>query len=749
MMTGKRRWTIFTVLLVLSLICVVSVLRLGAANPASGTIMPASAPLSWNGTAAGGVSGTGEATCVEGTSCDTFTLTVSGTPADWAGKRIAVALSWVLLASDYDLYVHKCPEGVTTVAACNAGPLIDSSTGFANTSEQAAISPTDLDADGTTVFTAHVVYSSAASGDQYRGTVTAVADEGGGTPPPPPARSTEWNIVYHGTCCEGNLSAAGDNTYVLLPVLVQGNIIKRSADGGKTWTQVYPPVGASVPFGIEGDMQAFGDDVIYFGTELATAVVAHSDDAGKSFTVTQDPVISPGNDQAWAYLGPLAKMNPTPLPTDEPYVLAGWFRIGSIVAFSFDGGLTFPVQTPLVGNNGSGPEHVACHANSTTPPATAPADSRIANALFARQKAGRHGAWGTDRKFYWSETVEGTLYVCQTADFGVNWSGVRHPVAPGPGKDFVVTHSAFDNNGTLYVTHGNKLYVSFNQGKTFAFVHTLPRYGDAKRSDTGADLYFAVDNGTIHIGLLEDAGEGRGRVYYLRGTGVDTAQPIWDEELVDEIGNIVVDGQGTPVRQDFMQIVLNGNGIPTLSYTTPDVPGPPVQQRDVTTASRNTPMPPPAGPALPARLQNISTRARVQTDDNVLIGGFIINGSAPKKVIVRGIGPSLQASGAPFPGRLEDPVLELYQQGNATPIATNDNWRENEADVVATGLQPTNDSEAAIVRTLSPGAYTAIVSGQNRSSGVALAEVYEVGGTEEAKLLNLSTRGFVEAGDNA
>ena len=259
----------------------------------------------------------------------------------------------------------------------------------------------------------------------------------------------------------------------------------------------------------------------------------------------------------------------------------------------------------------------------------------------------------------------------------------------------------------------------------------MPRYGNAGRTDPGADQYFVVDQGTIHIALMEDAGEGHGNVYYLRGTGVDTAKPIWQEELVDVVGS---------VRLDFIQIVLNGNNIPTISYTTPDEG---TVSREVTTASRNTPL---AG--LPGRLQNISTRARVQTDDNVLIGGFIINGATPKKVILRGIGPSLQANGAPFPGRLEDPVIELYQQGNSEPIATNDNWRDNEADVTATGLQPTNDFESAIVRTLSPGAYTAIVRGQNRSSGVGLAEVYEIAGSEEAKLLNLSTRGFVETGDN-
>jgi dockerin type I repeat protein len=325
-------------------------------------------------------------------------------------------------------------------------------------------------------------------------------------------------------------------------------------------------------------MQAFGDDVIFFGTELADAITAHSDDKGETFTVVQNPLASAGNDQAWSYLGPFGDMRPGgPLPTDEPYVLAGWMRIGASAVFSFDGGLTFPIQTPLAGNDGSGPIHVVCRNSAHAP--NNPGDTRIPNAAFANHKAGRHGTWGTDRKFYWTEPANGAnpgdrdLYVCKTADFGVNWTGVKHPVPFGPASDFVVSHSAFDNKGTLYVLHGDKLYVSFNQGESFAFVHTLPRYGSARRSDAGSDQFFVVDCGTIHIGLLADAGEGRGNVFYLRGSHVDTATPTWDEELVDQVGN---------VRLDFIYIVLDGNGVPTISYTTPDL--------EVTTASRKFPV---------------------------------------------------------------------------------------------------------------------------------------------------------------
>ena len=143
---------------------------------------------------------------------------------------------------------------------------------------------------------------------------------------------------------------------------------------------------------------------------------------------------------------------------------------------------------------------------------------------------------------------------------------------------------------------------------------------------------------------------------------------------------------------------------------------------------------------------NLSTRMRVQTGDNVGIGGFIITGSAPKHVIVRAIGPSLSHFGVP--NVLADPVLELHGPGAFVTI-TNNNWRDTqEAEIQATGIPPTNDLESAIVATLNPGAYTAIVRGNGNTSGVALVEVYDLNQGVDSKLANLSTRAFVGTGDN-
>ncbi|MFN2476157.1 MAG: hypothetical protein ABR526_07450 [Chthoniobacterales bacterium] len=153
-------------------------------------------------------------------------------------------------------------------------------------------------------------------------------------------------------------------------------------------------------------------------------------------------------------------------------------------------------------------------------------------------------------------------------------------------------------------------------------------------------------------------------------------------------------------------------------------------------------------PSAPGTLQNVSTRAHVQTGDRVMIGGFIITGTDPKRVIIRGIGPSLQISGVPFAGRLEDPVIDLRDSSNSL-LASNDNWRDTqETEIRDTGLAPTNDRESAIVRTVAPGAYTAVLRGKNETSGVAVIEAYDLSGTSASQLANISTRSFVQTGEN-
>ena len=142
------------------------------------------------------------------------------------------------------------------------------------------------------------------------------------------------------------------------------------------------------------------------------------------------------------------------------------------------------------------------------------------------------------------------------------------------------------------------------------------------------------------------------------------------------------------------------------------------------------------------RLANISTRLRIGSGDNAMIGGFIITGIQPKTVIVRGIGPSL-----PVPGALADPVIEVHGSAGEL-LATNDNWRDGTyAAQVANTLPPANDLESALWGIIDPGAYTVVVRGKNDATGIGLFEVYDLDQTVDSKLANISTRGFVETGD--
>jgi hypothetical protein len=147
---------------------------------------------------------------------------------------------------------------------------------------------------------------------------------------------------------------------------------------------------------------------------------------------------------------------------------------------------------------------------------------------------------------------------------------------------------------------------------------------------------------------------------------------------------------------------------------------------------------------------NISTRANVGTGDNVLIGGIIISGSNPATVVFRALGRSLAAFGVT--GVLDNPTLELHDSTGAE-IAINFDWKENSAEdqmvLTDNGLAPTDDFESAIVMTLDPGAYTAIVSGENDTTGVSVVEAYNLSSdTADSKFANISTRGNVGTGEN-
>jgi uncharacterized delta-60 repeat protein len=158
--------------------------------------------------------------------------------------------------------------------------------------------------------------------------------------------------------------------------------------------------------------------------------------------------------------------------------------------------------------------------------------------------------------------------------------------------------------------------------------------------------------------------------------------------------------------------------------------------------------------ARPATLGNISTRLPVGAGDRVLIAGFIVQGSSPKKVLIRAAGPSLTQFGVP--NALPNPRLELHDTNNT--IGTNDDWQTTQiggvitsdqvAEIQSSGLAPRDPAESVIIATLPPGSYTAIVQGVSGGTGVGIVETYDLDATSGSLLANISTRGFVQTGDN-
>ena len=201
--------------------------------------------------------------------------------------------------------------------------------------------------------------------------------------------------------------------------------------------------------------------------------------------------------------------------------------------------------------------------------------------------------------------------------------------------------------------------------------------------------------------------------------------------------NRVFSGDPHSIRGIVFPAILGPSPTPT-----PAPVGTPCPSPTPTPAPTATPAP---TPLPPSNLGNISTRMRVGTGENVLIGGFIVTGTQPKKVIVRAIGASL-----PVAGKLANPSLELHDSTGSL-LATNDDWRsDNEAEIIDSTVAPMDDLESAIVTTLPAGgsSYTAIVRGVGNTTGVGLVEAYDLDPAADSHLANISTRGFVQSGDD-
>jgi hypothetical protein len=275
---------------------------------------------------------------------------------------------------------------------------------------------------------------------------------------------------------------------------------------------------------------------------------------------------------------------------------------------------------------------------------------------------------------------------------------------------------------------------------TVAGAHTITITSAAELGATGD--FFAV-NDTVVIAPGEPTQEIR---MVTAADPLTFAEPLSHAHSAGTLIAVISQAEEnpSPTPSPTATPVPTVSPLPTASPTI--TPTPTTSPTPGATASPS-PTATPTPTVAPLQLLNISTRLNVQKGENVLIGGIIIAGSEPKKVILRAIGPSLTALGVE--GALQDPVLELFD-GSGEPVTTNDNWRDTDAfEINASTIPPSHEAESAIVRILAPGNYTAIVSGKGGTTGIGLVEVYDLVGSATSQLANISSRGFVETGDNA
>jgi hypothetical protein len=316
-----------------------------------------------------------------------------------------------------------------------------------------------------------------------------------------------------------------------------------------------------------------------------------------------------------------------------------------------------------------------------------------------------------------------TLYVTNLVDFGPTLA--RYDVSgPSPVLIQSVPMNGYGSGASLSVSHGG-------QAVAYSAQQTTRLQSAPDLNATLATLSVGVSGAAGRVAFSGDDS----LVFQPGGLGASFLDPgaigVFSTQNGQRLRTIAFAPGVFPTR-----IAVDRDSTYVFVYTLdPSLPFPELKVYPVNPGTRNV------VPA-PRSLLNVSTRLKAQAGDNALIGGFIIKGADPKQIALRAMGPSL-----PVPGKLVDPILQLYDSSGAL-IAQNDSWNAHRYDVVSAGLPPGDEHEAVIIATLQPGAYTAVVRGANDSSGVALVEAYDLTSDSNSKVANISTRGKVEAGDN-
>ncbi|HVF70884.1 MAG TPA: DUF4394 domain-containing protein [Chthoniobacterales bacterium] len=260
-------------------------------------------------------------------------------------------------------------------------------------------------------------------------------------------------------------------------------------------------------------------------------------------------------------------------------------------------------------------------------------------------------------------------------------------------------------------------------------------YDNVANDGDPADVHSGANPNIVALGSTNGFPSARSAVLYGIDAGQDSLVIVdWDTGVMDTVAGLFTQGGGIDVGARTGFDISGVTGTAYLSYglsTATTLATVNLTTGRTTIVGTIGPAGQPSGvlvadiSALPAsHVANISTRGRVGTGEDQMIAGFIIQGGASNRLIVRGLGPSLGPLGVN--NFLPDPVLTVFD-GNGVQIATNDNWKSNQqSEITQTGLAPSNDLEAAVTGTVPPGLYTAIVSDKNGATGVGLVEIYKL-----------------------